>query len=226
MPTLNEGKYLPVLLESLRRQTRQDFELIAVDSYSEDETLPLLKEFGARVLFVEKGNIGKARNVGAKAAKGDIVVHISADAYYPPEWLERLVEPIEKGRADATFGSIYVRDANTLERLGGLLLNRILVPLVHATPWAWASGDNIAFDKDFYFSIGGIREDLHTGEDVELIKRAKAKGRVAYVEKARAYTSPRRIRAWSPLRYVLFHTKNFIRVNTSGKGEREYEPIR
>ena len=226
VPTLNEEKYLPTLLKSLRNQTRQDFELIGVDSYSDDSTVDLLKEFGARVIYVKRGNIGLARNTGAKAARGSIIVHVSADAYYPPYWLEALVRPIEESRAKATFGSIYVQDANLLERIGGVLLNKIIVPALQFTPLVWCSADNLAFDKAFYERIGGINEHLHTGEDLEVVKRAKKYGKVLYVERARAYTSPRRIRKWHPLKYVLFHTVNFFRVNFTGRGSDEYEPIR
>ena len=54
MPTYNEERYLPLLLESLRRQTSPPAEIIVADAKSEDETQNIAYKYGATVLS-EKG---------------------------------------------------------------------------------------------------------------------------------------------------------------------------
>ena len=78
IPTLNEEEYLPRLLESIRRQTYRDYEIIVADNNSEDQTRAIAESFGARVS--PGGNHpGKGRNRGAEAAKGVIVASSLSD---------------------------------------------------------------------------------------------------------------------------------------------------
>ena len=41
----NQGKFIPDLIESLKKQTFQNFKILVVDSYSTDNTINLLKEY-------------------------------------------------------------------------------------------------------------------------------------------------------------------------------------
>ncbi len=226
IPAFNEERYIWETFDSLSHQSYDDFETIVVDSYSTDSTVDIAKDFGARVLYAPRGKIGLARNVGAKAARGDIIVHASADVRYDKDWLMNLIRPIDDGRAHVAFGSIYVHKGNIIENGFAHILNHAIVPFVTKVGMIYASGDNIASDAKFYHNIGGIREDLHTGEDVEFIKRAMRYGKVHFVKEAKAFTSPRRIRHWGYVRYFIFHFKNFLRTNKTGKGFDKYEPIR
>lgn len=70
IPTLNEEKYLPLLLEAIRKQDFDgDLETIIADAGSEDQTLEIAKTFGCRV--APGGLPAKGRNEGAKIAQGD-----------------------------------------------------------------------------------------------------------------------------------------------------------
>lgn len=101
-PNRNEMPYFKDLfLRSLSEQTFKDFELIIVDAGSEDGSLEALMEYVQ--IFHEKGikhsimlicdqtrNIGYIRNVGAKAAKGEIIFETSSDCYFPPDLLRQV----------------------------------------------------------------------------------------------------------------------------------------
>ena len=69
IPTLNEERDLPVLLDSLKKQTFRDFEIIVGDAGSKDKTREIAESHGARV--VQGGMPGVGRNRGAAVANGE-----------------------------------------------------------------------------------------------------------------------------------------------------------
>jgi Glycosyltransferases involved in cell wall biogenesis len=79
IPTLNEEKYLPRLLKSIKSQDYKNYEIIVVDSHSTDMTESIARHYNARVLLSKKGNIARAKNTGIKAACGEIIAFIDAD---------------------------------------------------------------------------------------------------------------------------------------------------
>lgn len=108
IPAYNEEKDIGKCLESLRSQTRKDFEIVLVDDGSTDKTAVVLSEFRAgdsrfMVLRGRHGGAGAARNLGAKNASGGILVFADADMTFDKNFLEELVRPIEKGTAKGTF---------------------------------------------------------------------------------------------------------------------------
>src|SRR5574341_1532560 len=90
IPAYNEEKYLPAILASIAKLKRQPDELIVVNASSTDKTAEIAKSFGARVITAEKKTIGYSRQLGLRAAKGDIVAFTDADALLPPDWLTRM----------------------------------------------------------------------------------------------------------------------------------------
>lgn len=108
IPTYNEEKVLPDCIESLGFQTMIDFEIIVVDDGSTDKTGKLLRNLqltisGFQYLEQDHKGAGAARNLGAKNAKGQILVFVDADMTFDDEFLEKLIAPIEEGRTKGTF---------------------------------------------------------------------------------------------------------------------------
>lgn len=106
--TLNAGPLFERVLQAVRAQeTARRMELLAVDSGSRDETLPLLREFGARILTIspEHFDFGRTRDMAFEAAAGDIVISLSQDAIPAHgKWLENLVAPLEDANVAAACG--------------------------------------------------------------------------------------------------------------------------
>ena len=227
IPAYNEEKYLERALRSIKNQTLKPFEIIVVDSYSRDRTQSIAKRLGARVLLDKKGNIGRSRDKGFRAARGDIIVSTSADVFAPRNWIEELTKPIIRGKAVCVYGSIYLINPRPVEKLFAILLNKCIAPVLARLGFIFATADNIAVKKEAYERVAGFPH-LNTGEDTLLIKKLLStfKGKVVYREKARIYTSRRRIEKWGAFRYFLFHLKNFLAANLFGKTEKHYKPVR
>lgn len=108
IPTYNEVGVLEECIESLGFQTEQNFEIIVVDDGSTDgtgEILQNLKSSLPNFNFVGQKHLGAgaSRNLGAKDAKGSILVFVDADMTFDKDFLSKLVEPIENENAKGTF---------------------------------------------------------------------------------------------------------------------------
>jgi glycosyltransferase involved in cell wall biosynthesis len=98
-------------LESLKHQTAPPLEVIVVDDGSRDRTAALARRAGARVLTTPHRGAGAARDTGAAAARGDLLVFLDSDEVYAPDFLERLAEPLRDPEVRGTFpGGLFWRN--------------------------------------------------------------------------------------------------------------------
>src|SRR3989442_355693 len=88
IPTWNEAKYLPSLLDALHRQAMPPLEILVADSGSSDGTQEIARRAGAVLLEGERRGPGEGRNRGARAAKGDFLLFVDADCLVPPNLVE------------------------------------------------------------------------------------------------------------------------------------------
>src|SRR2546430_13199385 len=84
VPTWNEGKWLPTLLDALRAQTVPPSEIVVADSGSLDETLSIPRSPGAILTQGERRGPAEGRNRGARAPSGAILRSFDAHTGPPP----------------------------------------------------------------------------------------------------------------------------------------------
>jgi glycosyltransferase involved in cell wall biosynthesis len=82
IPTLNASATLPRCIESIRRQSFKEVEVIVVDSNSTDGTAHIA-EGRARVITIES-SMTEARLVGARQSRGEFVFNLDSDQYLEP----------------------------------------------------------------------------------------------------------------------------------------------
>ena len=119
--TLNEEKWLPSVLKSLREQTVKDIEIILVDSGSTDRTLEIAKKFDCKIIKIKKEEFTYpyALNIGFKEASADLIGVISGHSVpISNRWAERGLSHFEDPQVAAMSGPIQaLPDANWIERL-------------------------------------------------------------------------------------------------------------
>ena len=99
IPAYNSEKTIGQCLEALSNQTagRLDYEIIVVDDGSTDRTAEIAGKYTG-IKLLKQGNAGPAaaRNNGAKAAQGDIILFTDADCVPDPDWINQMLLPFEK----------------------------------------------------------------------------------------------------------------------------------
>jgi glycosyltransferase involved in cell wall biosynthesis len=153
-------------LELLGRQQTDGraVEVILVDHGSRDRTAAIASASGARVVAIapDRFSFGRALNVGAADARGELLVALSADAFARDEaWLSRLAEPFSDPRVACASGDRYGPDGHPLRE-------RVVqdIALARAHPgWGYSNGAG-AFRAELWRERP-FREDLPGCEDLE-----------------------------------------------------------
>ena len=90
IPTYNSEKTLPLCLESIKRQTYKNIEVIIVDNFSVDRTVYIAKSYGVKIIQ-ERAERGKAKNIGLKLANGQFILFIDSDMELTSKVIEECV---------------------------------------------------------------------------------------------------------------------------------------
>lgn len=176
VPTWNEVRSLPPLLESLQAQTVRDFEVLVSDSGSTDGTEAVARRFGARYLPGERKGPAEGRNRGAKEARAPVLVFVDADCVAPPTLLETI--------QDALADPAVIGGATLYRPADGSLGERALFFLANAfqrATIAWGFPHNAGFCFFFrrtaFDRLQGLREDLFLNETHDIALRSRSLGR-------------------------------------------------
>lgn len=105
LPCYNAEGNLAACLDSLCRQSYENWECICVDDGSIDGSGELLDRYATRdsrfrVVHTGNGGVSAARNRGISLSRGDYVGFVDADDTMDPTWLQGAVDSIEKSGAD------------------------------------------------------------------------------------------------------------------------------
>ncbi|MBO6013824.1 MAG: glycosyltransferase family 2 protein [Bacteroidales bacterium] len=99
-PVYQAAPFIEACLDSILKQSFQDFEVLLVDDHGPDNSMELARSFVAqrgeehRFRFLEtpqNSGPGIARNIGIEAAQGDFVVFVDSDDLLKPEYLQQLL---------------------------------------------------------------------------------------------------------------------------------------
>lgn len=107
VPVYNISEYLPACVESLRKQTYTDVEIILVDDGSMDGSGALCDEYASedsriRVVHKENGGLSSARNAGLEVAAGEWILFVDGDDYLVQDAVKLLTE-VATRHPDADF---------------------------------------------------------------------------------------------------------------------------
>lgn len=124
-PTFNRRPFIPILIRCFMHQTypKHRVEWIIVDDGSDPigdlvMDIPQVKYF----YYSERMNLGKKRNLMHEKCKGDFIVYMDDDDYYPPERISHAVEMLQKNPQVLCAGSsemhIYFKHIQRVVQFG------------------------------------------------------------------------------------------------------------
>lgn len=221
IPTLNEEKYLPAILNSLTHQTFTDFEILVIDAHSGDKTGEIVKRFQRKVPELsfhlsDQANVGYQRNLGAKKAKGNYYIFLDADVDIGITHLEEIhVAAVKKNFLLATTW-IEPDSKKSIDRLMILLAN-LGVELAKEINKPFAGGYNIIIKREVFSKLSGFREDMKIGEDNDLTLRAlKENIEITILKEPRLIMSLRRFRSEGTLNVLRKYAQANIHLLVKG----------
>lgn len=124
-PTFNRRPFIPMMLKCFENQTypKDRIEWIIIDDGT-DKIGDLVSHISQIQYFSynEKMTLGKKRNLAHEKCKGDIIIYIDDDDYYPPERISHAVETLQKNPKALCAGSsimhIYFKHVGKMVRFG------------------------------------------------------------------------------------------------------------
>ena len=178
MPCYNEGKYIMEAIDSIVKQTYQNWELIIVDDGSDDEeTKRIINEIQnpkIKVFHTEHLRPAGARNYGIQKAEGTYILPVDSDDRIHEEYMEKAVKMIE---SNPRIGVVYCKAELFGEKSGSwnlpdysfkhMLLDNIVfvTALFYKSDWEKVGGFNTSMaqgmeDYDFWLSILGLEREI------------------------------------------------------------------
>ncbi len=127
VPVYNSEKYVNRCIDSILNQTYENLEVLLINDGSSDGSLKICEDWAEkdkRVKIVNEKNKGvsAARNLGIKYATGDYVGFVDNDDWLRPEMYEKMLELIEKEKADVAvckfinvdekYNRVSIKEAN------------------------------------------------------------------------------------------------------------------
>ena len=202
IPTCNATRTLAELLAVLALQTLQPDEILVVDSSSDDDTVGIAMQYGAKVTVIDRQQFdhGGTRSEMARMARGDLLVFFTQDAVPATrDALARLAEPfadhddiaVAYGRqlpgSEATWIAASLRRFNYPEQPS---VRGFDDRARHGLKTVFVSNSFAAYRKQALAEAGYFKNGLIFGEDTCTVGRLLERGyRIAYVSEAKVYHS-------------------------------------
>jgi glycosyltransferase involved in cell wall biosynthesis len=190
IPSRNVAHILPRQLAALARQTFEgSFEVVVADNGSTDGTAELLtaseRPGNLRVVTAaERQGITHARNVGARNARGSLLLFCDADDVVAPTWIEEMVVALQ--RADLVGGRLEYAELNPLHVRAWRppIADRELPVALGFRPFA--VGANFGIRRSAWDEVGGCDEQfIECFDDVDLSWRVQlAEGTIDFASSA------------------------------------------
>ncbi len=175
IPTYNRLPFLREAVESVLKQTYQDFELIVVDDGSTDSTAIYARENAAHLKYIFQKNQGPsaARNRGIKAAQGEFITFLDSDDLWQKNKLDVQLQ-FMKARTNCRVSytneiwirrGVRVNPKKKHSKHSGCIFE-------HCLPLCIVSPSSVMMRREFFDEVGFFDEALPACEDYDLWLRA------------------------------------------------------
>ncbi len=163
IPTLNEEKYIPGLLDQIFAQLPVGAEVIVSDGSSTDGTVGIAKRYGCYVVTSAIRSPGHQRNEGVKVANGKILLFLDADTRLSDGFLAASLEEFEGRKLDVAGYYFTLDSPKLIYRLASYwgYINQFILHFFHPL----SVGAGIMSRRTWHEKIGEFDESILFGED-------------------------------------------------------------
>jgi glycosyltransferase involved in cell wall biosynthesis len=167
IPTKNSEKYLQKCLESIKKQTFKDFEIILVDNFSEDKTREIAKKYTDKI-FLQGPERSAQTNFGVSKASGKYIYKVDSDFVLEPDVIKECVQEIEKGFDAIVVHNSLDESVSFLAKIRNFEVSMYKYDLAHSSARF--------VKKDVYQKIGGFNPKITAGEDYDFQRKLNQNG--------------------------------------------------
>ena len=199
IPAHNEERLLGATVDALHAAARsvgEEYEIVVVDDSSTDATADVARAHAARVVGTDVHQIAGARNAGARASQGDMLVFVDADTIVQPDVLGEAVAALRAGAVGGGAGAVFERGAPRWAHVAMAFATWILRTA------GWAAGCFFFAWREPFERVGGFDERYFASEEIHLSRALKRLGRFMILPHA-VLTSARKAEVYT-MRHSLW----------------------
>ncbi len=190
IPTYNEEDYLPNLLDSIKRQNFDGYEVIVADANSTDRTREIAESYGC--IVVDGGLPAVGRNNGARVAKGEYLLFLDSDLELTDDYLRNVLYEFRMEHLGIAITKMKPMSDKIEDKIFHDFANYFMIGVEKIKPHG-AGCYGIITKKSLHDECGGFDESLTFGEDTDYIERLAEKERFRVLRNARIGVSTRRL---------------------------------
>ncbi|MGI8827503.1 MAG: glycosyltransferase [Chloroflexota bacterium] len=229
IPARNEEGYIASALASVaaQRYPLSDIECVVVDNGSVDQTAGAALSFAnecrqlsVRVVREHETGVARAKNRGARAARGQILVFLDADSRLEASLIQDVVGEYEAGNPAGSIRIVADSD-DRLERgfFGLMEVGKVLFGV---------RAQMMYCERTLFLELDGFLPELRHAEDLEFLQRVRkhvaeaGRGKVCHVRTSTIATSPRRLQGGRFRRNLMVTFARWLLAFAGWGREREY----
>jgi O-antigen biosynthesis protein len=174
----NGAQTVAETLAALEDMEYPDYEIIVIDDGSTDQTSVIASKHNVRLIRTENRGLSVARNLGLKAATGEIIAYIDDDAYPDPHWLTYLAAAFLHTEHAAVGGpNIAVPGDGAIADCVANAPGGPIHVLLSDDVAEHIPGCNMAFRREKLLAIEGFDPRFRVaGDDVDICWRLQERG--------------------------------------------------
>jgi glycosyltransferase A (GT-A) superfamily protein (DUF2064 family) len=196
IPTLNEEKTLEATILSVRASPSRS-EIIVVDGGSDDGTLEIANRLADRAIITSRPGRQHQENVGAKGAKGDVLLFLHADTIVSPTLLQNITASLQDQEVVAGGAHLMYSSPERFRYKALCVLRDVGSKMLAIS----GMGSSFFIRRETFQMLGGFDEGMNE-EAVDICKRLRGLGKHIMLDEV-VKTSARRYESSGFVRTVF-----------------------